>query len=464
MSTMTTAAALARSRYLVLSENTYARADGTRVRLGYLSRTAKFFTLDSSSADRLEAGEIAAISPATLRELQRIGAVVEAGRDELDEALSALRAGSDSLANRAFTIMPTAYCNMGCAYCGQEHYKSPASAVRAERMIARVEAVMGDPRTETVGVTWFGGEPLLGYRVIADMSERFVARAQATGTRYFARMATNGSLISVPKLTRLHDEFALRHAEITLDGPPEIHDRRRVLKNGRGSFDHCVGVLAELDRSGAAPDLRVNLRVNIDNENEAFIPDLLRLLAGSGLNAPRFTLQLMPVHSWGNDVSSVEIEARAYAAREIAWLELAAELGFKTTLFPTRTKETTCLATTRSGEIHDPSGKVYSCSEYPLVPVVRDSGFVATAEELQGTLPRPAGDFDDWYDQVADDAQACHHCPFLPVCGGSCPKLWREGHLPCPSFKFNTQRRLDLVAADRWGLRRVDAADARDRA
>jgi len=457
---VTTATATAhpvRSRYLILSENAYSRADGTVVRLGYLSRTARFFSLDRENADRLERGDVTAITRATLRELERLGAVVETGLDEPAGALSELRTGSDSLAHRRFTIMPTAYCNMGCSYCGQEHYKSPASAARMERLIARVEAVMADERTGTVSVTWFGGEPLLGYRVIREMSTRFVAQAQATGTRYSARMATNGSLISVPKLTELHDEFALRHAEITLDGPPPIHDRRRILKNGRGSFDHCVGVLAELDRSGAAPDLRINIRVNIDNENEVFVPDLLRRLAADGLNAPRFTLQFMPVHSWGNDVSAVEIEARAYAAREVPWLQLAAELGFKTTLLPTRPKATTCIATTRSGEIHDPGGKVYSCSEHPLVPVVRDTGAVALAGELAEAQPRPAGDFDDWYDQVAGTAQPCHGCPFLPVCGGSCPKLWREGHLPCPSFKFNAQQRLDLVATTRWGLRRVAA-------
>jgi uncharacterized protein len=40
---------------------------------------------------------------------------------------------------------------------------------------------------------------------------------------------------------------------------------------------------------------------------------------------------------------------------------------------------------------------------------------------------------------------------FLPVCGGSCPKHWGEGDPPCPSYKFNIQQRLDLVAA-RAGL------------
>jgi uncharacterized protein len=49
----------------------------------------------------------------------------------------------------------------------------------------------------------------------------------------------------------------------------------------------------------------------------------------------------------------------------------------------------------------------------------------------------------------------CGRCPILPICGGSCPKLWREGHIPCPSIKFNFQERLE-IAAGRLGFQRLD--------
>jgi uncharacterized protein len=82
---------------------------------------------------------------------------------------------------------------------------------------------------------------------------------------------------------------------------------------------------------------------------------------------------------------------------------------------------------------------------------------VARVEELSGSDPRPAGEFDDWYDQVGSGAAACSRCPILPVCGGSCPKLWREGHLPCPSVRFNWAERMDL-AARRLGCTPAGAA------
>ena len=29
------------------------------------------------------------------------------------------------------------------------------------------------------------------------------------------------------------------------------------------------------------------------------------------------------------------------------------------------------------------------------------------------------------------------NCNILPVCGGGCPKSWKEGFIPCPAFKNN---------------------------
>jgi uncharacterized protein len=89
---------------------------------------------------------------------------------------------------------------------------------------------------------------------------------------------------------------------------------------------------------------------------------------------------------------------------------------------------------------------VYSCSEHPLVPMDRDRGLVATLDSLAPDALRPDGMFDNWYDEVGEGTWGCARCPFLPVCGGGCPKLWKEGDLPCPSYKFNWSGRLDLTA------------------
>ena len=50
---------------------------------------------------------------------------------------------------------------------------------------------------------------------------------------------------------------------ITLDGEKEIHDKRRVLCNGDGTFDVIVSNIKKFSEKG----IRVKIRVNIDKEN-----------------------------------------------------------------------------------------------------------------------------------------------------------------------------------------------------
>jgi len=430
-----------RSRYLLLSESLYHDASGRVARLAYSTRRATLFAVDARTGEALEANDIASIEGQPLERLLALEAVVPDSEDELARVIDAMREGSDDPTYRGFTIMPTAYCNMACSYCGQEHFKS---STRMQKTAQRVEEVIADPITRHVRVTWFGGEPMLALGVIRELSQRFLAAAGQHGKVYSAGMPTNGSLLTERTLKVLREDCALDSIEVTLDGPPEVHDRRRLKRNGSGSFHQITSVL----RDHLPPGLNLTIRVNIDSENEDSVPELIRELARIPLKA---SLSLMPVHFWGNDVSDVEIEIRRFAQQEAEWLRLAESHGIPFGPVPNVLKRTTCAATTRFSEIVDPAERVYSCSEHPLVPSMRDSGIIATVEELSGTGPRPVGAFDDWYDSVGEQAVPCGRCPILPVCGGSCPKLWREGHIPCPSIKFNFQERLE-IAAGRLGF------------
>jgi uncharacterized protein len=364
--------------------------------------------------------------------------------------LGRLRDGSVDPAVRGFTIMPTNYCNMACSYCGQEHVKSAVDRQRQERLALRVEAAFAAQATREVNVTWFGGEPLLALRVIRELSARFVAAAAATGKEYSARMATNGSLLTVPTLRLLAEECGLDGVEVTLDGPQEVHDRRRLKRNGTGSFRHIVTVLGRALAEGVGP--QISLRVNIDAENTAYVEELIRELAALGLASPRVELHLMPVHWWGTDVSKVELVATDFAAREAEWLRLAQSLGFSFTALPTALKRTTCRATSVQGEIVDLEDRIYSCSEHPLVPGSREDRRRGLRVHIghRGTpaagVPTTTGTTKSAARSVTGrgNARGARSCP---CAGGACPKLWREGHVPCPSMKFNFQQRIELMAA-----------------
>ncbi len=82
------------------------------------------------------------------------------------------------------------------------------------------------------GVAFYGGEPLLAYdlvrRVIEYCEQRFAGD-------FVFPMTTNGTLLGAAQCT-----FLAEHGVglvVSVDGPPEVHDRQRRLADGTGSFD-----------------------------------------------------------------------------------------------------------------------------------------------------------------------------------------------------------------------------------
>jgi uncharacterized protein len=175
-------------------------------------------------------------------------------------------------------------------------------------------------------------------------------------------------------------------------------------------------------------------------------------MVAAGLNHPMFEFDLHEVYAWSNDVSAIRVAKQRFAEQEPRWLRRMHEVGMITrTLVPAQLRSPICPAVTRSAEVISSSGAIFSCTEHPLVPEHEQGDVLELVEQADHDRQRPAGRYDDWHDRINRGEQNCAGCVFLPVCGGSCPKHWGEGDPPCPSYKFNIQQRLDLVAA-RAGL------------
>ena len=80
----------------------------------------------------------------------------------------------------------------------------------------------------------YGGEPLL--RRSRPLIEHVVRKARANGMT--VRAISNGTQIH--HYEDLLGPEGIRMIQITLDGPKEQHDTRRVSRGGQGSFDRIV--------------------------------------------------------------------------------------------------------------------------------------------------------------------------------------------------------------------------------
>jgi len=234
-------------------------------------------------------GKIARRSPGELlRELERRGRVAL----KLERGL-----GGRALAPYALSFWLTRRCNLSCDMCWVQHSRDleGEAYVRAERelTLAELAAVVDDvarwrPR---VGIT--GGEPFLR-RDAVD----FVRHVKDRGLR--CGVNTNGTFLARDAEALV--DAGLDSVMVSVDGPPEVHDRQRGVPGSFLRTKEGVDALlaARASRGARAPYVKVTC--TITDENVSSLATLPTLFADLPLD--EFTFQ----HLWFTDAATADAQ------------------------------------------------------------------------------------------------------------------------------------------------------------
>ena len=207
-------------------------------------------------------------------------------------------------ARRAFHLLakPTGpICNLDCEYCFflSKETLYPGDRFRMTDHVAETyigQLLESQPDGEVI-VAWQGGEPtLMGidfFRHTVALAERL----RRPGQRLLHTIQTNGTLLT--------DEWAQFLAEhrflvgLSIDGPPELHDRYRVDKKGRPSSERVLSGLTHLQDSG----VDVNVLCTVNAANQAHPLDVYRYFRDElGLRH----MQFIPIVERENDTGFQE--------------------------------------------------------------------------------------------------------------------------------------------------------------
>jgi len=144
----------------------------------------------------------------------------------------------------------TEVCNLRCRYCiysGACHYERRHSrkTMTADTARKAIRHFWEHSRgLEKVHVSFYGGEPLVAFDLLRD-TIAFARKLGEWPTTYL-HVDTNGTLLTDAKIRYFIDnKFYL---QVSLDGPKEIHDRFRVFRNGKGTFDRVMHNLEKIRR------------------------------------------------------------------------------------------------------------------------------------------------------------------------------------------------------------------------
>lgn len=146
-----------------------------------------------------------------------------------------------------------AVCNLDCEYCFflSKEMLYPGSRFRmADDLLEAYirQLVDAHARSPFVTVAWQGGEPTLMGLDFFRRAVELTNECLRPGQQVEHTIQTNGTL--------LDEEWAQFFAEnaflvgLSIDGPRKLHDRYRVNKGGKGSFDDVMRGLRHLQTAG----------------------------------------------------------------------------------------------------------------------------------------------------------------------------------------------------------------------
>ena len=365
--------------------------------------------------------------------------------------------------NLMLTIAPTMACNFGCDYCFQGANK-PSETMGQEVQDAIVALVERGATNgvKSVGVTWYGGEPLLRLNVIEALSDRMIEVCNRTGMKYNASVVTNGYKLTLEAARALHKR-GVTWIQITLDGTPEYHDTRRYLLGGKGSFEKIIDNLkAIVDEVPIA----YTIRVNIDSRNFNDIHTLIDYLSDQGLAKKRnFNMYFAPVEATTEGchvVKDVTMTKNSYGQLEADLYEHGLRVGLTGIPQPPRFHGT-CGAVRPAALVILPTGDLHKCWDTVSWPD-RKVGTIFKLEELRGNALNIK-----WLEWTPFDNHTCKNCKLLPNCAGACAYKFIHSEttrgeaavLPCPSWKYNIKERLVQRAVAKGTIKNDDykAAD-----
>jgi uncharacterized protein len=366
--------------------------------------------------------------------------------------------------NPHFLIIPSLDCNYRCTYCYERPLQNKFDSQVAKEMnphgnnvilsddqitaayagISRIqssakklsiwddirEAGLCDDQQGSGQIILFGGEPLNADH--QDLVFKIVHQGLDRGYKFAA--VTNGHDLN--HFLPLLGENKIEQLQITFDGPKHIHNKKRVSRDRKSSFDKITSNIRRVLSLEHPPEIQI--RVHMYPSTIELFGDLLAFFCDEGwLNHEDVVIYMSNIFLKDKDGKvSGNIN---YKDIFKSWLDIIApyrnifisgvsvhshnllspvlEAGD-----PLKLKGTYCGA--NSGEyIFSPDGYIYACWE----SLGKGCSRIGSYSGDQGLVldPKMTG---KWFNRSVSKIKECTECPYCLICGGGCAQYAQYNH------------------------------------
>lgn len=255
----------------------------------------------------------------------------------------------------SLTLLSTTRCNMQCTYCFERLKNVDPYDDYDEDLLYFIKKINRKNKLRKIDVNWVGGEPLLNLPFIESLSRKLIDYCADNSIKYSSGIITNGTLLSREVALALRDICKVSYAQITLDGPREIHNERRPYGNKDG-FELIVKNIKEV-----CEILKIVIRVNVDEFNVESAKKLIEYVTGDSILNKKIYMDFAKVE--GNHIGCFSCENFGLINMELQREAIRRGLAENIKHISVQGQSGFCGAISEDSFVIYPDGKLYRCYE-----------------------------------------------------------------------------------------------------
>lgn len=399
------------------SKYNYYISQETGKLLIFNGRTKRFFEVSSQNANAFKdilghpSGDNFEKYKAFLIRMRNEGFVLDDEVDEqalMEDLYERMRAPHSYM----LLVYTTFQCNLRCWYCIQKHQDTYMSKEVAEKVKLHISKYLIKNHIHDFHLSWFGGEPLLAYDIIVEVTKFAKDFCEKNKIRFTSGITSNGLLLTEERI-KVFRSLDLTAFQITIDGDRNLHNKVKRLE-GESAFDitlnNVKSVLEIMPESNC--NLRINYtdKVDVDKVMKEVNEIIPHNLHGHLRITPRKVWQIAEEKI----PKDTEEKFRSTIKRD-DFLVDCQSMGL-------------CYVANRHFYTIFPDGSVTKCDNDDIKEA---QGFL----DDKGNIVLSMNNLLEKFSLMGEHSE-CANCKYLPICWGPCPKtieqmLQTSGKVSC---------------------------------
>lgn len=381
-----------------------------------------------------------------IEKLKKLGVIIDKNDDELLQLKNSFYYSkyNDRVAN--YIIYLTLDCNFSCYYCFEKAKRISISKTNKTSLEKFINLQI--PRLNKFTIRWSGGEPLLQWNMIKELSEGFIKISNKNRVKYEASMATNGYFLT-EEIARDLKRYQIKNLTITIDGPSYWHNKVRN-DNNQNSFSKIVSNIKI-----AVNYAKIIVRINFDKRNIGLFEELIKEFEHNKLPKNKITLYLKPIIDIEGKKETKSFTNDKFYLEEVNLIKIAEKYKYNISFHPGFKTGLRCIYYHINSFAIDPYLNLFKCPEY----IGNKEYSIGHIDKKGNPIVTKKNNLLKINSYSPYNIKECKNCKVLPLCSGKCPILYEQNNFAenagCISEKDNLKDKLKYSINQKFQLQEL---------